>query len=71
LLYEAGASFTMRELRLRKAAALLAHVGEQRISDVAFECGFNDLSYFQPLLPSPLRPDADGGAGEVTSKAII
>jgi AraC-like DNA-binding protein len=48
LLYETGAGFTMRlnELRLRKAAELLAHRGERRISDVAFECGFNDLSYF-------------------------
>jgi AraC-like DNA-binding protein len=48
LLYEAGASFTMRltELRLRKAAQLLAHAGERRISDIALDCGFNDLSYF-------------------------
>jgi len=48
LLYETGAGFTMRlnELRLRKAAELLAQRGERRISDVAFECGFNDLSYF-------------------------
>ena len=48
LLYEAGASFTMRllELRLRRAAELLALPGERRISDAAFECGFNDLSYF-------------------------
>ncbi|MET4295863.1 AraC-like DNA-binding protein [Bradyrhizobium sp. LB8.2] len=47
LLFEAGASFTMRlnELRLRKAADLLAH-REDRISDIAFACGFNDLSYF-------------------------
>jgi len=47
LLYEAGASFTVRlnELRLRKAAELLAHA-EGRISDVALACGFNDLSYF-------------------------
>jgi AraC-like DNA-binding protein len=47
LLYEAGASFTVRlnELRLRKAAELLAR-GEGRISDIAFDCGFNDLSYF-------------------------
>jgi AraC-like DNA-binding protein len=47
LLYEAGASFTTRlnELRLRKAAALLLQ-GDRRISDIAFECGFNDLSYF-------------------------
>jgi AraC-like DNA-binding protein len=33
-------------LRLRKAADLLAHAGERRISDIAFDCGFNDLSYF-------------------------
>ena len=48
LLYEAGASFTMRlnELRLRKAAELLTRGGESRISDIAFDCGFNDLSYF-------------------------
>ncbi len=47
LLHEAGASFTIRlnELRMRKAAELLAH-REGRISDIAFECGFNDLSYF-------------------------
>jgi AraC-like DNA-binding protein len=47
LLYEAGASFTTRlnELRMRKAADLLARK-EGRISDIAFDCGFNDLSYF-------------------------
>lgn len=47
LLFEAGAGFTTRltELRLRKAADLLAH-REGRISDIAFACGFNDLSYF-------------------------
>lgn len=47
LLFEAGASFTTRltELRLRKAAELLVH-REGRISDIAFACGFNDLSYF-------------------------
>jgi AraC-like DNA-binding protein len=48
LLFEAGASFTMRlnELRLRRAAELLVHGDPRRISDVAFDCGFNDLSYF-------------------------
>ena len=48
LLFEAGASFTMRlnDLRLRKAAELLARDGDRRISDIAFDCGFNDLSYF-------------------------
>jgi AraC-like DNA-binding protein len=47
LLYDAGASFTTRlnELRLGKAARLLA-MTDNRISDIASECGFNDLSYF-------------------------
>ncbi len=47
LLFEAGAGFTTRltELRLRKASDLLAH-RDGRISDIAFACGFNDLSYF-------------------------
>ena len=42
LLYEAGASFTMRltELRLRKAADLLVHAGWRRISDIAFRMRF-------------------------------
>jgi AraC-like DNA-binding protein len=48
LLYEAGASFSARllELRLRKAIDLLAQPGHHRIGDIAFTCGFNDLSYF-------------------------
>lgn len=48
LLYEAGAGFSSRllELRLRKALDLLAQPGHRRVSDVAFVCGFNDLSYF-------------------------
>ena len=48
LLFEAGASFTTRltELRLRRAVDLLARGAQRRISDVAFACGFNDLSYF-------------------------
>jgi AraC-like DNA-binding protein len=63
LMYEAGASFTVRlnELRLRKAAELLVHA-RGRISDVAFDCGFNDLSYFNRcfrrrfgLTPSAVR----------------
>jgi AraC-like DNA-binding protein len=34
------------ELRLRRAAEWLAQAGDRRISDIAFDCGFNDLSYF-------------------------
>jgi len=36
----------LTELRLTKAAELLVHEAERRISDIAFDCGFNDLSYF-------------------------
>jgi len=36
----------LMELRLRHAADLLAHEPLRRISDIAFDCGFNDLSYF-------------------------
>ena len=48
LLYEAGASFTMRllELRLRKAADLLARPASGASATSPSHCGFNDLSYF-------------------------
>ncbi|MEW6767074.1 MAG: helix-turn-helix domain-containing protein [Pseudomonadota bacterium] len=48
LLYEAGASFSSRllELRLRKVVDLLAQADQRKISEIAFACGFNDLSYF-------------------------
>jgi AraC-like DNA-binding protein len=47
LLYETGASLTMllTELRLRKAADMLAHDSERRIGDIAFDYDFNDRSY--------------------------
>ena len=72
LLYEAGASFTMRllELRLRKAADLLAQPTERRISDIAFALRLQRSVLFQPLLPPPLRPDADGGAGEIKWRSV-
>ncbi len=67
LLYEAGASFTTRlnELRLRKAAGLLAQAGERRISDIAFECGFNDLSYFNRCFRRRFGLTPIGGAGRL------
>jgi AraC-like DNA-binding protein len=69
LLYEAGASFTTRlnELRLRKAAALLLQA-ERRISDIAFDCGFNDLSYFNRCFRRRfgLTPTAARGKSDAT-----
>jgi AraC-like DNA-binding protein len=66
LLYEDGASFSTRltELRLRKAADLLAQSHPRRISDVAFDCGFNDLSYFNRCFRRRfgLTPSAARGA---------
>jgi AraC-like DNA-binding protein len=48
-----GASFTARvnELRLQRALALLteAHDGRRRISDIAMEAGFSDVTYFNRL----------------------
>jgi AraC-like DNA-binding protein len=69
LLEKTGRSFSQHvlERRLRRAAELL-HSPQQRtlkISTIAFECGFNDLSYFNrsfrrryDLTPSALRAHA-------------
>jgi AraC-like DNA-binding protein len=50
LLTATGASFTERvlELRLRQAETMLANprYDQQKISDIALACGFNDISYF-------------------------
>ncbi len=50
LLQEAGTSFTERimELRLQKARHMLSDQGHDRrkITDIAYACGFNDISYF-------------------------
>lgn len=48
LLFETGASFGTRllELRLQKALQLLAASTPRRVGDIALDCGFNDLSYF-------------------------
>jgi AraC-like DNA-binding protein len=50
ILTESGASFTERvlELRLHKARAMLSrplHL-HAKVSEIALECGFNDISYF-------------------------
>jgi AraC-like DNA-binding protein len=50
ILNESGSSFTERvlELRLQKARAMLAdrRHDRMRIADIAFACGFNEVSYF-------------------------
>ena len=50
LLYETGSSFSERvlELRLQKARAMLFDPAYDRmkISDIAYACGFNEVSYF-------------------------
>lgn len=53
LMASSGVSFTDRlnELRLQRALELLTepHSGRQRISDIALEVGFSDVSYFNRL----------------------
>lgn len=50
ILHETGISFAERvlELRLQAACDLLsrAHITNRKVSDIAFSCGFNNLSYF-------------------------
>jgi AraC-like DNA-binding protein len=50
LLHETGTSFAERvmELRLQKARAMLADRGNDRlkVSEIAYACGFNEVSYF-------------------------
>jgi AraC-like DNA-binding protein len=48
LLSETGSSFTERvlELRLQQARSMLSGGGRRRISDIAYACGFNEVSYF-------------------------
>lgn len=50
ILHETGIGFSDRvtELRLTEACELLrrAHITKRKVSDIAFSCGFNNLSYF-------------------------
>jgi AraC-like DNA-binding protein len=50
LLYQTGTTFAERvlELRLQKARTMLGRAGHDalKVSDIAFACGFNDVSYF-------------------------
>jgi len=74
LLEESGMSFTERvnELRLQKAFALLTteRYGKRRISDIALEAGFSDISHFNRLFrarfgdtPRGVRGSRDSGFG--------
>ena len=48
VLHDTGRSFTERitELRLNKARALLARDDTPKIVDIAYDCGFGDVSHF-------------------------
>ena len=51
LLHTTGSGFSERvlELRLQHSVGLLAHASAgamRKVSDIAYSCGFNDLSYF-------------------------
>jgi AraC-like DNA-binding protein len=50
ILQETGTGFSERvlELRLQEACDLLSrvHITNRKVSDIAFSCGFNNLSYF-------------------------
>jgi len=50
ILHETGTGFADRvlELRLREACDLLSQAAgaKRKVSDIAFSCGFNNLSYF-------------------------
>jgi AraC-like DNA-binding protein len=82
LLEKSGSSFIARvtELRLQRAFALLTDTGLRRISDIALDAGFSDISYFNRLFrarfgdtPSAVRAQsrqAAGPAAHIVSKAI-
>lgn len=49
-------------LRATAASGPRLHAAVLRRSDIAFECGFNDLPYLNRCFRPPLRADADRGA---------
>jgi AraC-like DNA-binding protein len=70
LIETTGTSFTARvnELRLQRAFALLTDPGEggRRISDLALQAGFSDISYFNRLFRSRFG-DTPSGARRARS----
>jgi AraC-like DNA-binding protein len=75
LMASSGTSFTERvnELRLQRAFTLLTepHTSTQRISDIALEVGFSDISYFNRLFRARFGNSPRGvrGAGSGSSCA--
>jgi AraC-like DNA-binding protein len=71
LLQENGASFTERvlELRLQKARAMLTNLQSDRlkVSDIAYACGFSNVSYFNQAFRRRFgaSPTQYRGGGEV------
>jgi len=73
LLETSGTPFTARltELRLQRAFALLSEPGSRRISDIALEVGFSDISHFNRLFRARFGDTPRGvrgmAAGQLTS----
>ena len=66
LLQETGKSFTehVNELRLKRACSLLAAAdSSRRVSDIAFEVGFSDLTYFYRLFKAHFGDTPKGVLG--------
>ncbi len=68
LLETSGTSFTARvnELRLQRAFTLLTETrdGELRISDIALQVGFSDISHFNRLFRSRFGDTPRGVRGQ-------
>jgi transcriptional regulator GlxA family with amidase domain len=66
-----GAPFTARltELRLQRAFALLGEPGPGRISDIALEAGFSDISHFNRLFRARFGDTPRGVRGKAARAA--
>jgi AraC-like DNA-binding protein len=69
VLHDTGISFTERvmELKLQRARAMLARNGSLKVIDIAYACGFGDISYFNRCFrrrygaaPSEIRGSGTG-----------
>jgi AraC-like DNA-binding protein len=66
LMETSGTSFTARvtELRLQRAFALLGEPGPGRISNIALEVGFSDISHFNRLFRARFGDTPRGVRGQ-------